>query len=161
MNKLFVFLTVLFLSSCHTTSDTITVAEIIEFDKKYGSNLILLCDSVQAHLNLKTSYLFEFRPKSQDVYFSRIDSLGNGGGYFESDFLINQQHRKLLNETIIHHIIFNRNNQYAFMKTFLLKKRDKAVWIEILPPNIINVHGDSTSILFQNGRCIYKVSEAW
>ncbi|WP_407520504.1 hypothetical protein PDL71_09915 [Lacibacter sp. MH-610] len=161
MNKLFVFLTVLFLSSCHTTSDTITVAEIIEFDKKYGSNLILLCDSVQAHLNLKTSYLFEFRPKSQDVYFSRIDSLGNGGGYFEPGFLINQHHRKLLDETIIHHIVFNRKNKYAFMKTFLLKTGDKAVCIEVLPSNSIKMPSNSTSIIIQNGRCIYGVSDAW
>lgn len=161
MIRMFVFLIFLSFSSCYPTTDSITIDEISEFDNKYGRDLISLCDSIQAHSNLKTSYLFEFRSKSQKIYFSHIDSLGYGIGYFESDFAINQHQRKLLDKTLIHDIVFNRNSKFASMKSFLLKKGDKAVWVEILSP--INRQGlqDTSFAFFQNGRCIYKVLNAW
>ena len=159
--KLFSYiLFIALINSCVPKSNPFTLQEVVDFHKNYGNDIVSLCDSIQNKIQIDSSFCVEFRPKNQEVYFFKYDSSGNLG-YFESNFTGEILQKELLTKTVIHEICFNQANKIFRMKTFLLKKFDKALQIEVLPLDVTSKQQDTATVIFRSERCVYKVVNAW
>lgn len=145
------FITCLFAVSCNGKKDNGNLVERVKFfDNHYSQTIQSLYDSLTLKVGNDFDYIVEFRQKSIDTYFSKLDSNGVDLGYFEPNFKLNKKQIDFLQRGIVGNIFFSKNKQIFSMKLFYFKDYDTAIRLHITSPK------EETVIPFTNDSVLYK-----
>lgn len=158
MTKFIYILILLFAFTSCSEGTAISVDELRRFDSANSEAISDIIASLKGQLGNQQSYVMEYRPKSEKIYFSQIDSNGRDLGYYEPVFSISKKQLEFLRSSIIHEIRYNYRNDEFSMKIFKFQTGQNTIHLIVGIDSLESIEKEST---FSKDNRAYFIKNAW